>query len=217
LISDNAVFYTGKPYDEDLQAYHFLYRNYSPTQARWTAADPSGFPDGPNQWLYVNNSVTGSVDPLGLFNAPLFAGGLAAGLGGLAGTALGIVGIINVETLGVTQVLGAVSIFTGFYATIFGITSMIGAFNDTTTWIPKSVGDVIGYSIAEIIGVSVTTRQSMLDLANILENAVGITGASSAAELALATAQQLQTSIGSLSSVRDLIEATNKDGKVGYE
>jgi len=65
-LSDNAVFYTGKPYDEDLQAYHFLYRNYSPTQARWTAADPSGFPDGPNQWLYVNNGVMNKVDALGL-------------------------------------------------------------------------------------------------------------------------------------------------------
>ncbi|MDK3160807.1 RHS repeat-associated core domain-containing protein [Kamptonema cortianum] len=64
--SSAAVFYTGKPYDEDLQSYHFLYRNYSPTKGRWTAADPSGFPDGPNQWLYVNNSVTGNVDPLGL-------------------------------------------------------------------------------------------------------------------------------------------------------
>ena len=64
--SSAALFYTGKHYDSDLQAYHFLYRNYSPTQGRWTAADPSGFPDGPNQWLYVNNSVTGAVDPLGL-------------------------------------------------------------------------------------------------------------------------------------------------------
>ncbi|MDK3160809.1 RHS repeat-associated core domain-containing protein [Kamptonema cortianum] len=61
-----AVFYTGKPYDEDLQSYHFLYRNYSPTKGRWTAADPSGFPDGPNQWLYVNNGVMNKVDPLGL-------------------------------------------------------------------------------------------------------------------------------------------------------
>jgi len=65
-LSDNAVFYTGKPYDEDLQAYHFLYRNYSPTQARWTTVDPSGFPDGPNQWLYVNNGVMNKVDALGL-------------------------------------------------------------------------------------------------------------------------------------------------------
>ncbi len=61
-----AVFYTGKHYDEDLQSYHFLYRNYSPTKGRWTAADPSGFPDGPNQWLYVNNGMMNKVDPLGL-------------------------------------------------------------------------------------------------------------------------------------------------------
>jgi len=64
--SSSPIFFTGKIFDSGLQAYHFLYRNYSPTQARWTAADPSGFPDGPNQWLYVNNGVTGSVDPLGL-------------------------------------------------------------------------------------------------------------------------------------------------------
>ncbi len=64
--SSSPVFFTGKVYDEDLQAYHFLYRNYSPTKGRWTAADPSGFPDGPNQWLYVNNGVMNKVDPLGL-------------------------------------------------------------------------------------------------------------------------------------------------------
>ncbi len=79
------------------------------------------------------------------------------------------------------------------------------------------MGDVIGFSIAEVIGASETTRQSMIDLANLLENAVGIIGAQGAADLALATAQELQTTIESLSRVRDLIEATNENGEVGYE
>ena len=41
----DLAFYTGKPYDADLNAYLFPFRNYSPDLGRWTVADPSGFPD----------------------------------------------------------------------------------------------------------------------------------------------------------------------------
>ncbi|MDX2227248.1 MAG: RHS repeat-associated core domain-containing protein [Verrucomicrobiae bacterium] len=60
------VFLTGKHYDADLEAYNFLFRNYQPGTSRWTAADPSGFPDGANNWVYVNNGVMRKMDPLGL-------------------------------------------------------------------------------------------------------------------------------------------------------
>ncbi|MEI6561249.1 MAG: RHS repeat-associated core domain-containing protein [Verrucomicrobiota bacterium] len=54
-------FYTGKPYDKDLGAYTFNYRNYDPSTIRWTSADPSGFPDGANNFIYViNNPLNGS-------------------------------------------------------------------------------------------------------------------------------------------------------------
>lgn len=59
-------FYTGKPYDKDLGAYTFKYRNYDPVMSRWTSADPSGFPDGANNIIYVGNCVSMTMDPLGL-------------------------------------------------------------------------------------------------------------------------------------------------------
>ena len=57
--------FTGKPYDEDLQAYVFPFRNYSAKLARWTSADPAGFPDGPNRHFYAPVPTMG-LDPLGL-------------------------------------------------------------------------------------------------------------------------------------------------------
>ena len=45
-------FFTGKPYDAASGTYLFKYRAYSPTLARWTSADPSGFPDGANNFAY---------------------------------------------------------------------------------------------------------------------------------------------------------------------
>jgi RHS repeat-associated protein len=60
------VFYTGKPYEEDLGGYVFNYRTYSPDINRWTTPDPSGFPDGANNCVYGSNTVPSTVDPTGL-------------------------------------------------------------------------------------------------------------------------------------------------------
>lgn len=58
--------YTGKPYIPELGTYAFQYRNYSPTTNRWTTPDPSGFPDGLNNLIYVENKPNTSIDPRGL-------------------------------------------------------------------------------------------------------------------------------------------------------
>jgi RHS repeat-associated protein len=47
------VFFTGKPYLEETGQYLFLFRHYDPELARWTTADPSGFPDGANNIAYM--------------------------------------------------------------------------------------------------------------------------------------------------------------------
>jgi len=60
-----AVRYTGKPWDEDLGAYVFPFRNYRPDEARWMTPDPSGFPDGANNRHYAPLPTRG-VDRLGL-------------------------------------------------------------------------------------------------------------------------------------------------------
>jgi RHS repeat-associated protein len=62
---EQAARYTGKPYDADIGAYVFPFRNYRSDEARWMSADPSGFPDGVNARLYVPNPFT-QVDRLGL-------------------------------------------------------------------------------------------------------------------------------------------------------
>ena len=45
-----TLFFTGKPYDASSGTYLFKYRSYNPLLARWTSADPSGFPDGANNY-----------------------------------------------------------------------------------------------------------------------------------------------------------------------
>ena len=50
---DRSARFTGKPYDEDLQAYVFPYRNYDASTARWRSSDPAGYPDGINQHFYA--------------------------------------------------------------------------------------------------------------------------------------------------------------------
>jgi len=61
----NAARFTGKPYDDDLGAYVFPFRNYRADEARWMSADPSGFPDGVNGVAYMASPHT-EIDPIGL-------------------------------------------------------------------------------------------------------------------------------------------------------
>ena len=63
--SDNVdAFFTGKPLVGEL-GYAFLFRNYRPEQGKWQTADPLGYPDGWNNFAYVNNGVTMAIDWLG--------------------------------------------------------------------------------------------------------------------------------------------------------
>ena len=63
--SDNVdAFFTGKPLVGEL-GYAFLFRNYRPEQGKWQTADPLGYPDGWNNFAYVNNEVTSAIDRFG--------------------------------------------------------------------------------------------------------------------------------------------------------
>ena len=64
--STGPAFFTGKPYDAASGNYVFKYRNYNPCLARWTSTDPSGFPDGANNQLIVNNRISSALDNDGL-------------------------------------------------------------------------------------------------------------------------------------------------------
>ena len=63
LFNDMAMF-TGKPYIGEL-GYAFLFRNYRPGLGKWQTSDPLGYPDGWNNFAYVNNGVTMHFDFLG--------------------------------------------------------------------------------------------------------------------------------------------------------
>jgi RHS repeat-associated protein len=62
----SSQFYTGKPYVADAGGYVYKYRTYNPELGRWTSADPSGFPDGVNNFSYAKNQVICSLDNNGL-------------------------------------------------------------------------------------------------------------------------------------------------------
>jgi len=64
--SASSAFYTGKAFDADAGSYILKYRNYDPMLNRWTTIDPSGYPDGANAFVYINNHVLSSFDPNGL-------------------------------------------------------------------------------------------------------------------------------------------------------
>ena len=61
IQKDRSARFTGKPYDEDLQAYVFPYRNYDASTARWRSSDPAGYPDGMNQYFYAGVPTLGLV------------------------------------------------------------------------------------------------------------------------------------------------------------
>lgn len=57
---------TGKNFVEELGAFLFKHRLYSPQSCRWTTVDPSGYPDGANNQVYVGNDPVSRIDPFGL-------------------------------------------------------------------------------------------------------------------------------------------------------
>ena len=64
LMQDS--FFTGKPHVGEL-GYAFLFRNYRADQGKWQTSDPLGYPDGWNNFAYVNNRVTNCIDWLGAY------------------------------------------------------------------------------------------------------------------------------------------------------
>ena len=65
LDAGDKAFFTGKPLVGEL-GYAFLFRNYRPEQGKWQTADPLGYPDGWNNFAYVNNNILKQYDSLGL-------------------------------------------------------------------------------------------------------------------------------------------------------
>lgn len=77
----SSIFLSGKPYESEGQAFLFLYRSLLPDSARWSTADPSGFPDGANNIAYIDNSPTNAIDFQGLVKKVLWLVGLPGDAG----------------------------------------------------------------------------------------------------------------------------------------
>ncbi|MFD0896008.1 RHS repeat-associated core domain-containing protein [Luteolibacter ambystomatis] len=97
--------FTGKIYMQELGAYLFPYRWYSADTARWIGADPSGYPDGLNNFSYVNSDPLSRVDPLGLvtFNNPAntaAAGGASTSYSGPTETTAGTIKVREIAKEG---------------------------------------------------------------------------------------------------------------------
>ena len=97
-------------------------RLYSPRIGRWLSRDSLGEMDGSNIYVYVANSPTNAVDPLGLFKTGVFIRGVF----GAAVSFVGVVaGTLTAET-GVGAVLGVYSAY-NFGANVGNI---VNAFRD---------------------------------------------------------------------------------------
>lgn len=63
-VSSDFDYFTGKPKVDGL-GYHFLFRNYVPMTGKWTSSDPLGYPDGWNNFSYVQSNPIMLFDKLG--------------------------------------------------------------------------------------------------------------------------------------------------------
>ena len=63
-IEDKRLFFTGKPYVEDL-GYTFLFRNYRADLGKWQMRDLIGYPNGWNNFAYCGNMPRVRFDLLG--------------------------------------------------------------------------------------------------------------------------------------------------------
>ena len=67
----NRFQYTGRDFDSETGIFYYRSRYYDSMSGRFLSEDPIGFDgDGVDFYAYVENNVTGSVDPFGLQHAP---------------------------------------------------------------------------------------------------------------------------------------------------
>lgn len=63
----NNILFTGREYDSETGTYYFRARTQHPQIGRFMQKDPLMYVDGMNDFFYVGNNVTISLDPYGLF------------------------------------------------------------------------------------------------------------------------------------------------------
>ena len=64
--SENVRKFSTKERSASIGLDYFGFRYYDYDLGRFTTRDPSGYPDGPNNYLYCDNNPVNKIDPLGL-------------------------------------------------------------------------------------------------------------------------------------------------------
>ena len=62
----NPYFFTGRRFDTETALYYYRARYYSPKIGRFLQADPIGYEDAVNLYIYVRSSPLKWIDPHGL-------------------------------------------------------------------------------------------------------------------------------------------------------
>jgi RHS repeat-associated protein len=58
----------GQYFDAESNLHDNFHRTYNPSTGRYLQADPLGYPDGPDSYLYASGDPVNRVDPLGLYD-----------------------------------------------------------------------------------------------------------------------------------------------------
>ncbi len=119
----NSFTYTGREWDSTADAYFYRARFFVPDIGRFSARDPLGLTQGPNQYAYVFNNPTKYTDPTGEF-AWFVTAAIGAAIGG--GIDLGVqlwanggnIGDVDLISVGASAAKGA---FVGSGAGIVGL------------------------------------------------------------------------------------------------
>ena len=128
--SDNVdAFFTGKPLVGEL-GYAFLFRNYRPEQGKWQTADPFGYPDGWNNFAYVNNLPLCYIDIYGCVSWSTLAQGALGVLGGSVEVVASVALVANPTAPGVSQTLGVIGFMDGLGRIGLGIANITNGILD---------------------------------------------------------------------------------------
>jgi RHS repeat-associated protein len=134
-------FYTGKPYDADAGGYIFKYRTYNPEMARWTTADPSGFPDGANNLSYVAEPSS-QLDPTGLTSFSV--GSVTGDISGVPNSSE-TSGRLSITVVQAATANGDVS---GTSQVSFAVNGLTGSSSTTYGWVVQEIQITYGAAYA---------------------------------------------------------------------
>ena len=126
---EKSAMFTGKPYIGEL-GYAFLFRNYRPEQGKWQTADPLGYPDGWNNFAYVNNLPLCYIDIYGCVSWSTLAQGALGVLGGSVEVVASVALVANPTAPGVSQTLGVIGFMDGLGRIGLGIANITNGILD---------------------------------------------------------------------------------------